>query len=252
MLGCGHRHWVSPPRRSRSGGRPTSTGRFYSVRLVEELYARRVCSSRTGRFRTCSERQVVLAAVTNEIVVRLKAAHYCNFPSLSSLAGSYHGDAHHSVLHRSGAPKRCWTAIYASQTATEGGAMATMSSATLRVALVVAESGRALVLQGAAGRAVARHLHVDGGPGAEAAAVHRRLRAACEGLPLEVRQSRAPRPERLQRTGVSQRRVRTANSGRPAHGRLRSDCQPYCQPFLLLAGPFRPDLTRSARRNTQQ
>ena len=55
---------------------------------------------------------------------------------------------------------------------------------------LVAESGGAVVLEGPAGRTVARHLHVDGGPGAEAAAVHQRLLEAGEALPLEVCQPR--------------------------------------------------------------
>ncbi len=46
------------------------------------------------------------------------------------------------------------------------------------------------VLEGSTGRAVAGRLHVDGGLGAEAAAVHRRLLEACEALPLEVCQPR--------------------------------------------------------------
>ena len=43
-------------------------------------------------------------------------------------------------------------------------------------------------------RTVAGHLHVDEGPGAEAAPLHRCLREACKALPMEVRQSHAARP----------------------------------------------------------
>ena len=127
--------------------------------------------------------------------------------------------------------------------------MATMSSATLRVALVVAESGRALVLQGAAGRAVARHLHVDGGPGAEAAAVHRRLRAACEGLPLEVRQSHAPRPERLQRTR-SQPAASSDREFRPSRTRQIAVGLPAALPAV--SAPGRPFPPRSDRFCTSE
>ena len=51
---------------------------------------------------------------------------------------------------------------------------------------LVAESRGAVVLEGAAGRAGARHLHVDGGPGQEAAMVYCGLRKAGEAIPLEV------------------------------------------------------------------
>ncbi|MCY4057299.1 MAG: transposase [Gammaproteobacteria bacterium] len=56
--------------------------------------------------------------------------------------------------------------------------------------LVLVESGRALVLERPTARPVAGHLHVDGGPGAEAATPHRHRLEACEALPLEVCQRR--------------------------------------------------------------
>ena len=69
---------------------------------------------------------------------------------------------------------------------------------------VVAEPGRAVVLEGAARRAVARHLHVDGGPGAEAAAVHggrggRRGEGSVQPTRREVRRCPrwTPRPRLL-------------------------------------------------------